>query len=830
MDSSIAPAQGELQPPPGLLEAYRRVQTRNRELEQYISWEDRLFSNPHLSASHKLVAREAVRVARKGKKRESDGLTYVNMEKLAEQAGTSTSTARRTLQYLADLGVMERSEEQVTNDNGERRTHIYIGVSEVLDRSPQKIIPEVPRNHGGTRSPICPACGATLEVQTIVRCRDCGMRYTVNTRAATEHDVTLIDQFTELARVDRLTSHADEQDASRPDEKTNHDKGDQAEITDEQDATRSLEHPSSNLTPNVFIKPVTPPMCASLEDGALLSDGDGSDQEEVQDPERETGGVTLPSDSHDQAQASADLRRAVVAAAELLFDVAGLANEHIWMPGDGDAKYITVHRALRLDVKAELARQLDSAALARLRQDTVIGHILGVTTVGALLWRPDGMTRALCFDADNEQGWTILREAALLLESVGYRVLLEPSPVGRGGHLWILFQERVVALAAYWHVRNIAPGLAQIVEYWPRPGVRPAGNKVRLPAGRYVRPGLNRWSRLYSAQGEELAHDGRSAASVLLAYQTPVAVIPYLEREELEAFAQELAPAPAPPDRQALLARRKADASGIDSHWQTKYGNERGKKMWFAFSDAQLIEWFNSHHHVRDILPPESNGYGLAGWRDERTASVGYLDEENVFVDFGAGARQANGRQDGGDALELQVRVSGLSKSDVLSQAARELNREGRAALEDAAREGKEPPEWIQELLTENGWAYYDYYRRTKGKRAGKQEPVEEAAGENDARQEETSAMLPVEPAPQEMAAAPRRSPQGPDHVEVAHTIFLYARRVGYPRLQIGDIVIEAGRGWSGFVYSPNVTWEQRLQVYEYVLATPDAGSSEPSA
>ncbi len=71
---SITPAQGEIQPPEGLLVAYRRVQARNRELEQYISWEDRLFSNPHLSASHKLVAREAVRVVRKNKKRD-DGLT-----------------------------------------------------------------------------------------------------------------------------------------------------------------------------------------------------------------------------------------------------------------------------------------------------------------------------------------------------------------------------------------------------------------------------------------------------------------------------------------------------------------------------------------------------------------------------------------------------------------------------------------------------------------------------------------------------------------------------------------------------------------------------------
>ncbi len=83
-----------------------------------------------------------------------------------------------------------------------------------------------------------------------------------------------------------------------------------------------------------------------------------------------------------------------------------------WVRYSSRAKYYTIHRPLRLDVKAELAHQLDSAALARLRQDTVLGHVIGVTMVGALLWRPDGMTRALCFDEDTEQGWNVLQEAA----------------------------------------------------------------------------------------------------------------------------------------------------------------------------------------------------------------------------------------------------------------------------------------------------------------------------------------------------------------------------------------------------------------------------------
>ena len=90
-----------------------------------------------------------------------------------------------------------------------------------------------------------------------------------------------------------------------------------------------------------------------------------------------------------------------------------------------------------------------------------------------------------------------------------------------------------------------------------------------------------------------------------------------------------------------------------------------------------------------------------------------------------------------------------------------------------------------------------------------------DAAGEGVSRARGAPAKLP----PQERAEEPpaQRPPRGPDHVEVAHAIFAYARRISYRRLHIGDIVIEAGRGWMGFVYSPNVTWEQRLQVYQII-------------
>jgi hypothetical protein len=92
---------------------------------------------------------------------------------------------------------------------------------------------------------------------------------------------------------------------------------------------------------------------------------------------------------------------------------------------------------------------------------------------------------------------------------------------------------------------------------------------VRLPGGKYVRPGFAEWSKLYDVSGQELAHDGKSAARVLLAYQTIGELVPNLAHEELEAFAQELIPVPALPVNRPA-PRRKVEAGGPDSRWEAK--------------------------------------------------------------------------------------------------------------------------------------------------------------------------------------------------------------------------------------------------------------------
>lgn len=106
---------------------------------------------------------------------------------------------------------------------------------------------------------------------------------------------------------------------------------------------------------------------------------------------------------------------------------------------------------------------------------------------------------------------------------------------------------------------------------------------------------------------------------------------------------------------------------------------------------------------------------GLARWRGERTASVAHTRDGQGWVDFGASARRANGRQDGGDALELEARISEQSKPEVMRQIARELVREARAALESAAQSGKQPLAWVQEFMTPAGWAHYQKLRDPAG-------------------------------------------------------------------------------------------------------------------
>lgn len=379
------------------------------------------------------------------------------------------------------------------------------------------------------------------------------------------------------------------------------------------------------------------------------------------------------------------VRPPLQAAASLLLAIAGPAPEHIVMSAQGRVKYYTVHQPVGL-----------SEALA---------HLQGAQTIGARLLYPDGTTRALCWDVDEAApGWQQLCEAARRLAAHGYRALLEPSPAGRGGHLWVIFTALVAAEQARRHVCSLAPELADIVEYWPGRG----NQKVRLPGGRYVRPGLAAWCRLQDHEQRDLCQNGVEAARVLLAWQTPAARVLALSPDEAGSARPVV---PGSDRRERRMPRPAAlPSAGVDPHWHARYGSgtPTARALWFAFSPAYVAAWYNARHDVQELLPPDQHGYGRASWRGERTGSVFYTGDGRGWVDFGASARRPDGRQDGGDALELAARLHQVPKTEILREAARELTREARAALEQAAHQGDRPPAWVQEILTPAGWAYYE--------------------------------------------------------------------------------------------------------------------------
>ena len=175
-----------------------------------------------------------------------------------------------------------------------------------------------------------------------------------------------------------------------------------------------------------------------------------------------------------ELQAVPEAERDLQLATLLLVDVAGDSPEYIAMNTNPNIpkKYVTVHRPLTLEDMRK--------------------HLQGRKTLGATLQHQDCTTRALCFDADDPHTWQSLEDAAIALEDIGYKPLLEPSPAQRGGHLWLIFSERVNADAARSQVVTIAPGLRQVGEYWPSRG----NQKVRLPAGKYVTPAFSQWTHL----------------------------------------------------------------------------------------------------------------------------------------------------------------------------------------------------------------------------------------------------------------------------------------------------------------------------------------------
>ena len=375
-----------------------------------------------------------------------------------------------------------------------------------------------------------------------------------------------------------------------------------------------------------------------------------------------------------------DARATVERAATLLVAIAGPAPVHIEMSARGPKKYYDVHRPFA-------------------ERDGCL-HLSGWKTKGASLRYPDGMTRALCYDADTLTDWQRLQEAARALAACGYVPLLEASPAGRGGHLWIIYSGLVEASWAQRHVLRPAPQLSEIAESWPD-----VAHKVRLPGGKYVQPGFAAWCTLADAAGTVLATDGASAARVLLDFQTPTALVPASPLEMSSALhGSEFTEVPNQQEQEAERMRRSFGQ--VDSHWHEKYG----RSLWFQFTPGQLAVLYNERRPLPELLPLEQNGMAFSPSVEERTPSTAITKDGLGWVDFSARTRQPGGKHDGGDALELVARRNGETKANkrgTMQEAARALVSEAKAALEEAARTGIAPPSWVASIMTDAGWQHY---------------------------------------------------------------------------------------------------------------------------
>ena len=380
-----------------------------------------------------------------------------------------------------------------------------------------------------------------------------------------------------------------------------------------------------------------------------------------------------------EMQTGQETERDLHQTAMLLLDIAGDSPEHITMNTNPDIpkKYVTVHRRLTLE---------------DLRK-----HVQGSKTLGATLQHQDGTTRALCFDADDSHTWQRLQDSAMLLEGLGFKPLLEASPAQRGGHLWLIFSERVNTDAAHSQVVTIAPALGTIGEYWPSKG----NQKVRLPAGKYVTPTFSQWTHLV---GAETGAEAPTKLHIFLANLTPAELIPAAapaEEQELTDAAQ--------PERGAKQLSQRVVIQEPDEHHRQKYGTH---SMWWVQwpSEQYLIDRFNAQYTIDDLATYEQNGMINAAHigRPERTASVGVTPDGERFTDFGAGARRPDGTQDGGDAFEFYIRSRRLEKSEVLRELGQQLNREASRELLRAARAGEKPPTWVMDVITDTGRAIYN--------------------------------------------------------------------------------------------------------------------------
>lgn len=148
-------------PPTVPYAVYAREHERRIRAEQFITWEQHLFANPHLNPAQKLTLRAMRNAMERGTTQDEEGRTRVNLTTIGEHIGMSADTVSRSLKvFTAHVpGLVDVAERTETQENGERWTRKYVKFDEEQLLHPEQITPVVPRAHGGPRY-VCQQCGS----------------------------------------------------------------------------------------------------------------------------------------------------------------------------------------------------------------------------------------------------------------------------------------------------------------------------------------------------------------------------------------------------------------------------------------------------------------------------------------------------------------------------------------------------------------------------------------------------------------------------------------------------------------------------------------------
>ncbi|MDP9352213.1 MAG: hypothetical protein M3P51_11800 [Chloroflexota bacterium] len=374
--------------------------------------------------------------------------------------------------------------------------------------------------------------------------------------------------------------------------------------------------------------------------------------------------------------------------------VAGDLPRHITMAPRGERKYI--ERPNRRH-----------PGPAPVTPDMLRRHLDGRITLGSWLANPDGTTWAVVWDADDAERWKILLMAGRQLLVSAAKPSAERSPVkgehAGGGHLWLVFREPMDPRAARATAEKHAPELESIREFWPHAGA------VRLLGGYYRRGETSAWceaTALRRPEGWVRSWDAAALASfeAMSSGWVTEPAPPGLEDDEVPYTP------PTQLDTRELAHPEQGEPEAWrDLEWIRRYGAARHSLPW-AVLPKHAINWFNSLHDVRTILPKQSNGYALATWRGERTASVAYLPD-NRWRDYGG-----NRTQPGGDAFEAYALVTyGHGGRDrALADVCRQMTAMAWRELEAAARSNRGLPAWVAEIMAPEGWRRYERLRASE--------------------------------------------------------------------------------------------------------------------